>query len=476
VAEEAATRPGVRVVVVGDVPHVVVDVVLEGEVLGDDRGQAFVHVRELGGGRLGAVATPDDHRSRADLALGDPADLVLVEPGRDPRRLAEVATVSCVVRHRAGMVQLLAPMKGLILSGGAGTRLRPITHTSAKQLVPIANKPILFYGLEDMVAAGITDIGIVVGDTHAEIEAAVGDGSRFGATITFIPQEAPLGLAHCVLIARDFLGDDDFVMYLGDNMLQQGLEHFVKQFEAERHRVPQLGDDGAAAPAAQILLAHVDDPRQFGVAAVDDAGNVLRLVEKPVDPPSDLALAGVYLFDPTIHEAVRAIKPSARGELEITDAIQWLIENDHRVLHEVLEGWWIDTGKKDPLLDCNRLILETLTARNDGIVDAHSRVDGRVVIEAGAVLERSTVRGPAIIGANTRLVDTYIGPFTSIANDCEIIDAEIEHSVVLERSRIVGVHRIQDSLLGREVEVLRSQLRPQASRLMLGDHSRIELE
>jgi glucose-1-phosphate thymidylyltransferase len=367
-------------------------------------------------------------------------------------------------------------MKGLILSGGAGTRLRPITHTSAKQLVPIANKPILFYGLEDMIAAGITDIGIVVGDTAAEIEAAVGDGSRFGATITYIPQDAPLGLAHCVLIARDFLGDDDFVVYLGDNMLQQGIDQFINRFEHERQRAPQLGDESAKAPAAQILLAHVDDPRQFGVAAIDKAGNVLQLVEKPAEPPSDLALVGVYLFDPTIHEAVRAITPSARGELEITDAIQWLIDNGHRVLHEVLDGWWIDTGKKDPLLACNRLILETITARNDGTVDERSEVHGRVIIEAGAVLEHSTVRGPAIIGANTRIVNTYVGPFTSIANDCEIIDAEIEHSVVLERSRIVGVHRIQDSLLGRDVEVLRSQLRPQASRLMLGDHSRIELE
>jgi glucose-1-phosphate thymidylyltransferase len=367
-------------------------------------------------------------------------------------------------------------MKGLILSGGAGTRLRPITHTSAKQLVPIANKPILFYGLEDMVAAGITDIGIVVGDTHEAIEAAVGDGTRFGAAITYIRQVAPLGLAHCVLIARDFLGDDDFVVYLGDNMLQQGLEEFVEQFERERARAPELGADSGGPPAAQILLAHVDDPRQFGVAAVDAAGNVLHLVEKPADPPSDLALAGVYLFDATIHEAVRAITPSARGELEITDAIQWLIEHGYRVLHEVLQGWWIDTGKKDPLLDCNRLILETLTPRIDGSVDEHSRVDGRVVIEAGAVLEHSTVRGPAIIGANTRLVNTYVGPFTSIGNDCELIDAEIEHSVVLERSRIVGVHRIQDSLLGREVEVVRSRLRPQANRLMLGDHSRIELE
>jgi glucose-1-phosphate thymidylyltransferase len=367
-------------------------------------------------------------------------------------------------------------MKGLILSGGAGTRLRPITHTSAKQLVPIANKPIIFYGLEDMVASGITDIGIVVGDNHAEIEAAVGDGTAFGATITYITQEAPLGLAHCVLISRDFLGTDDFVMYLGDNMLQQSIGPLIERFESERHRAPQLGDDTHRAPAAQILLAHVDDPRQFGVAAVDADGHVLYLVEKPANPPSDLALAGVYLFDPTVHEAVRAIKPSARGELEITDAIQWLIDNGHRVLHEVLVGWWIDTGKKDPLLDCNRLILETITPRNDGTVDAQSQVDGRVIIEAGATLEHSTVRGPAIIGANTRLVNTYVGPFTSIANDCEIIDAEIEHSVVLERSRIVGVHRIQDSLLGRDVEVVRSQLRPQASRLMLGDHSRIELE
>ncbi|HEX4491083.1 MAG TPA: glucose-1-phosphate thymidylyltransferase [Acidimicrobiia bacterium] len=368
-------------------------------------------------------------------------------------------------------------MKGLILSGGAGTRLRPITHTSAKQLVPIANKPIIMYGLEDMVAAGITDIGIVVGDTGAEIEAALGDGSRFGAQITYIPQDAPLGLAHCVLIARDFLGDDDFVMYLGDNMLQQGIAEFIDHFRHARDRAPQLGDaSGAPRPAAQILLAHVDDPRQFGVAAVDDDGRVLRLIEKPADPPSDLALVGVYLFDATIHEAVRAIEPSPRGELEITDAIQWLIDHDHHVLHEVLRGWWIDTGKKDPLLDCNRLILETISPRIDGDVDDESRVSGRVVIEAGAKLERSTVRGPAIIGANAKLVNAYVGPFTSIANDCEIVDSEIEHSVVLERSRIVGVHRLQDSLLGREVEVVRSQLRPRASRLMLGDHSRVELE
>jgi glucose-1-phosphate thymidylyltransferase len=242
--------------------------------------------------------------------------------------------------------------------------------------VPIANKPILFYGIEDMVAAGIVDIGIVVGDTADEIVAAVGDGSRFGATVSYIPQDAPLGLAHCVRIARDFLGDDDFVMYLGDNMLQQGLAEFVEQFETARAR------DGDDAPAAQILLAHVEDPTQFGVAAVNEVGEVLYLVEKPADPPSDLALVGVYLFDAEIHRAVAAIEPSARGELEITDAIQGLLSHGKRVRHEVLRGWWIDTGKKDPLLDCNRLVLETIESRNDGKVDESSTIEGNVIIEA----------------------------------------------------------------------------------------------
>jgi len=366
-------------------------------------------------------------------------------------------------------------MKGLILAGGAGTRLRPITHSCAKQLVPIANKPILFYGLEDLAAAGITDVAIVVGDTADEIRSAVGDGSRFGVDVTYVAQEAPLGIAHCVVIARGFLGDDDFVMYLGDNMLQQGLTGFVQRFEAERHLTPPFGGDGRT-PSAQILLAHVDDPRQFGVAAIDESGEVLRLVEKPEVPPSDLALVGVYLFDSKIHDAVRAISPSARDELEITDAIQWLLDHGHRVRHEVLEGWWIDTGKKDPLLRCNRLILETMERRVDGKIDEHSRADGRVVVEEDAVLVNSIIRGPAIIGHRTRLVDTYVGPFTSIAADCELVDCEIEHSVVLEQCRIAGVHRIQDSLLGREVEVVRSGLRPGATRLMLGDHSSADLE
>ena len=357
-------------------------------------------------------------------------------------------------------------MKGLILAGGAGTRLRPITHTSAKQLVPIANKPILYYGLEDMAAAGIDEVGIIVSEASSAIEEAAGDGSRFGVEITYIIQDEPLGLAHCVLISQDYLGDDDFVMYLGDNMLEQGLEGFVERFERE-------GDDPAAA---RILLTKVEEPRQFGVAEVNAAGEVVRLVEKPDDPPSDLALVGVYLFDPHVHDAVRAISPSARGELEITDAIQWLIDQGHRVQHEVLTGWWIDTGKKDPLLECNRLVLDTLEPHVDGAVDDASRIEGRVVVEEGAELRDSTVRGPAIIGKRTRIVNSFVGPYSSVADDCEIVDSELDHSVVLDGSRIEGVGPIADSLIGKEVEVVRTEERPRATRMTLGDHSRVELE
>ena len=363
-------------------------------------------------------------------------------------------------------------MKGLILSGGAGTRLRPITHTSAKQLVPVANKPILFYGIEDMVEAGITEIGIITGDTGPEIRAAVGDGSRWGATVTYIPQDAPLGLAHCVLIARDFLGDDDFVMYLGDNLLRQGIAEFVETFEQDRR---DSGAGDATVPSAQILLARVPDPQRFGVAEIGADGEVLRLVEKPLDPPSDLALVGVYLFDRSIHDAVATIDPSPRGELEITDAIQWLIDNDHRVRHEVLEGWWKDTGKLQPLLEGNRLVLETIEPAMHGTADESSLIDGRVVIEAGAEIINSTVRGPAIIGERTRVVNSYIGPFTSVYHDCEIINTEIEHSVVLEQSTVRDVPRIADSLIGKQVEIRRSETRPHATRLMVGDHSVVDL-
>ncbi|MFN7147868.1 MAG: glucose-1-phosphate thymidylyltransferase [Microthrixaceae bacterium] len=368
-------------------------------------------------------------------------------------------------------------MKGLILSGGAGTRLRPITHTSAKQLVPVANKPILFYGIEDMVDAGITDIGIITGETGPEVMEAVGDGSRFGAKITYIPQDEPLGLAHCVLIARDFLGDDDFVMYLGDNMLQQGLVDFVAAFEQDKADAAAPTLDGhVAPPAAQILLCPVPDPHRFGVAAVDEDGRVVQLVEKPEDPPSDLALVGVYLFTPAILDAVAAIRPSERGELEITDAIQWLIDHGHRVRHDTLTGWWLDTGKKDPLLESNRRVLETLEPRIDGDVDAASTIDGRVVVEAGATIVASHIRGPAIIGAGARIERTYVGPFTAIAPDCVLTDTEIEHSVILERAVIDGVPRLTDSLIGRDTQVRRTGRRPSATRLMIGDHCSIDLE
>jgi glucose-1-phosphate thymidylyltransferase len=361
-------------------------------------------------------------------------------------------------------------VKGLVLAGGAGTRLRPITHTGAKQLVPVANKPILFYGLEAMAEASITDVAIVVNETAGEVRAAVGDGSRWGLRVTYIPQAAPLGLAHCVLIARSFLEDDDFVMYLGDNLLRQGMAGFVERFDSERR-----ASAPDAAPAAQILLAKVPDPQRFGVAVLDAEGRVLRLVEKPAVPPSDLALVGVYLFDRSVHEAVRAISPSARGELEITDAIQWLIDQGRPVRAQVVDGWWIDTGTRDALLEGNRLILETLERRIDGHVDAGSRIDGRVVIEAGASIVRSTVRGPAIIGERTKVVDSFIGPFTSVYHDCEVVASEIEHSVVLAQSRIADIPRIEDSLVGRQVEVTRSAERPRANRLMLGDHSRVDL-
>jgi glucose-1-phosphate thymidylyltransferase len=307
---------------------------------------------------------------------------------------------------------------------------------------------------------------------------AVGDGSRWGLKVSYLPQEAPLGLAHCVLISREFLGDDDFVMYLGDNLIQQGVRGFVDRFEAERRRAatPTLDPDGAVArPVAQILLAKVPDPHRFGVAELDAGGSVIRLVEKPDRPKSDLALVGVYLFDPTIHDAVRAIAPSGRGELEITDAIQWLIDRGHLVRSEILTGWWIDTGKLTPLLEANRLILETIERRIDGTVDQLSQVDGRVIIEEGAVIERSHIRGPVIVGHRTRVVESFIGPFTAIDHDCEIRDSEIEHSVMLCRSRVISAGRLEDSLLGRDVEIIRSQRRPRATRLMVGDHCQIDL-
>jgi glucose-1-phosphate thymidylyltransferase len=353
-------------------------------------------------------------------------------------------------------------VKALILSGGRGTRLRPITHTSAKQLVPIANKPILFYAIESVVAAGVTDIGMVVGDTADEISAAVGDGSRWGARVTYIRQSAPLGLAHAVKEAQTFLGDEPFVMYLGDNLVTDGIQSFVQRFAESR-------------PDALILLAQVQAPERFGVAELRD-GQVVRLVEKPSQPASDLALVGVYLFSPCIFEAVNAIKPSARGELEITDAIQWLVDHRARVEPHVIGGWWKDTGRLEDMLEANRIVLDALVPRNQGEIAGTSQLIGKVVVEPGAQIIDSIVRGPAIIGERSLIANSYVGPFTSIYHGVEIRNSEIEHSIVLENSKIIDVPtRIADSLIGKDVLIHRSEALPSALRFMLGDHSEVSL-
>jgi glucose-1-phosphate thymidylyltransferase len=351
-------------------------------------------------------------------------------------------------------------VKGLILSGGKGTRLRPLTYTSAKQLVPVANKPVLFYGIEAIAEAGIRDIGIVVGDTQAEIREAVGDGSRWGVRVAYIEQDAPRGLAHAVKISRDYIGDEPFVMYLGDNLLNKGITKFVQEFDSQK-------------PAAQILLTRVPDPQMFGVAQLDN-GKVVRLVEKPKEPIGDLALVGVYMFGPDIFESVNRIKPSFRNELEITDAIQDLIDRGLTVRPHIVDGWWKDTGKLEDMLEANRLILETFDRQVDGSVDGDSRIEGKVVVEKGATIERSVIRGPAIIGRGARIVQSYIGPFTSIGNDVVIQESEIEHSIVLEGSCLRDLsNRVIDSLIGRNVRIYREPVKPSAYRFMLGDNSEV---
>ena len=351
-------------------------------------------------------------------------------------------------------------MKGLILSGGKGTRLRPLTYTSAKQLVPVANKPVLFYGIEAIAEAGIRDIGIVVGDTQAEIRAAVGDGGRWGVRVEYIEQDAPRGLAHAVKISREYIGDEPFVMYLGDNLLNKGITQFVREFDRQK-------------PAAQILLTRVPDPQMFGVAQLEN-GKVVRLVEKPKEPIGDLALVGVYMFGPDVFESVNRIKPSFRNELEITDAIQDLIDRGLTVRPHVVDGWWKDTGKLEDMLEANRLILDTFERRIEGVVDADSRVEGKVVIEQGAFIERSVIRGPAIIARGARIVGAYVGPFTSIGNDVVIQDSEIEHSIVLEGSCVRDLaNRVIDSLIGRNVRIFREPVKPSAYRFMLGDNSEV---
>jgi glucose-1-phosphate thymidylyltransferase len=352
-------------------------------------------------------------------------------------------------------------LRGLILSGGKGTRLRPITHTSAKQLVPVANKPVLFYGIEAMAAAGIREIGIIIApETGEEIRAAAGDGSRFGVELTYIVQDEPAGLAHAVLTAEPFLREAPFVMYLGDNLLQGGIEELVAAFRA-------------GEPDALILLTPVPDPQNYGVAELNGHNTVKRLVEKPSDPATDLALVGVYMFTAGIHAAARAIEPSARGELEITDAIQHLVDDGRRVEPHIVSGWWKDTGRLDDMLEANRLILENVEPRVEGeLVD--SQVDGRVVVEAGARLVRSTVRGPAIIGAGAQLTDCYVGPYTAVGEDCAIENAEVEHSILLAGSSVRGLAgRMESSLLGRNVAIRRDDRQPRAYRFMVGDNSEI---
>jgi glucose-1-phosphate thymidylyltransferase len=356
----------------------------------------------------------------------------------------------------------LPAVKALVLSGGAGTRLRPITYTSAKQLVPVANKPVLFYGLEAIAEVGITDVGLVVGDTVAEIKAAVGDGSAFGFEASYIRQSAPLGLAHAVLEARSFLGDDDFVMYLGDNFIVGGIATLVDRFRDTR-------------PAAQIMLTKVPEPSQFGVAELDDSGRVVGLEEKPAKPKSDLALVGVYMFTAAVHEAVRNLKPSWRGELEITEAIQWLIDSGQRVDSSVITGYWKDTGNVADMLEVNRMVLESTESAVRGTADKASQLIGRVAIEPGARVAGSRIVGPAIIGAGSQVLDSYVGPFTSIGPDCLIADSEIEYSIVLAGASIKGVRRIEASLIGRGVEVTPAPRVGRAHRLVLGDHSKVQI-
>jgi glucose-1-phosphate thymidylyltransferase len=354
----------------------------------------------------------------------------------------------------------MEPLKGLILSGGKGTRLRPITHTSAKQLVPVANKPVLFYGIEAMAAAGIAEVGIIIApETGDEIRAEAGDGSRFGLQLTYIVQDEPLGLAHAVLTAESFLGKSPFVMYLGDNLLQGGISDLVQAFRANQ-------------PDALILLTPVLDPENYGVAELKD-GAVVRLVEKPPEPKTDLALVGVYMFTPGIHDAARAINPSGRGELEITDAIQHLVDQGLRVDPHVVRGWWKDTGRLEDMLAANRLVLDTMVGRVEGeLVD--SQIDGRVVIESGARLQRTAVRGPAIIGAGAQLTDCYVGPYTAIGERCTIHNAEVEHSILLAGSSVSDLAgRMESSLLGRNVKIGRDQRQPRAYRFMVGDNSEI---
>lgn len=351
-------------------------------------------------------------------------------------------------------------MRGLVAAGGHATRLRPLTYSLPKQLIPVANRPIISYVLHDLADAKISDVVVVVAPHSAEqIRDEIGDGSAFGLRVTYLVQAEARGIADVVLTAEEALGGEPFVFYLGDNLLQGGIAAMVREFES-------------ASPNASILLTPVEHPEAFGVAVVE-ADRVVRLVEKPSDPPSNLALVGVYMFDSTVFDAVRSVEPSWRGELEITDAIQHMIDKGLHVASRVFDGWWLDTGKKDDMLDANRVVLETLVPSVDGEVDEGSRVQGRVVVEAGAKVVRSDIRGPAIVGAGARIVDSYIGPSTAVGPDCVIEDSEIEHSIMLTGSRLSGVRRVTDSIIGRGAEVVRNPGAARAYRFMIGDESSV---
>ncbi|MCX8037188.1 MAG: glucose-1-phosphate thymidylyltransferase [Candidatus Sumerlaeia bacterium] len=355
-------------------------------------------------------------------------------------------------------------MKALVLSGGKGTRLRPITHTGAKQLVPVANKPILFYVLENIARAGIHDVGMIISpETGEEVKRTCGDGSRWGLAIHYILQMEPAGLAHCVKIAREYLGDEDFVLYLGDNLIGGGVTGLIQRFHASNAK-------------AAILLKQVNNPSDFGIAEISPTGKILRLVEKPPNPPSDLALVGVYVFSPAIHKAVEAIKPSRRGELEITDAIQKLVEWGEHVDSQILNHWWLDTGKKDDLLSANTVVLDEWIQHDiAGEVDKESRISGRVAIEAGARVTASTIRGPVVVGSGAVIENSFIGPYTSIGRGVRILRSVVEHSVILDNSEVREVDRLEDSLIGRGVVVAKGHRRPAAFRLMVGDDSVVEI-
>ena len=353
-------------------------------------------------------------------------------------------------------------MKALVLAGGTGSRLRPFTHTSAKQLLPIANRPVLFYALEALAAAGITATGIVVGDHGPEIRRAAGDGSSFGMRLRYLRQDRPLGLAHAVRISRDFLEDDDFVLYLGDNYLPDGVSGFLDRARTQ-------------PAAARLLLTPVSDPTAFGVAEIGADGAVLGLEEKSERPRSDLALVGVYAFTPAVHEAVRAITPSARGELEITHAVQWMLDRGMRVLSETTTASWRDTGSVDDMLEANRHVLDRLPGGIEGKVDDRSTVRGRVSVAEGAVVRGSLLTGPVVIGPGAVITDSSIGPYAAIGEGCRIADSAIAHSVLLSGARVADTPRLEDSLIGRDAVVAAAPRLGRAHRLVVGDHSRVHL-